>query len=126
MPNWFDQLREVLHTFYPPNGPANVVGYLQGSASPAIWRSMQTQQQRHQMLILGSQPPTQEEWSAAGVANRGQIQTIRLQNLDGFIVLYGGAVYRPWGSIAILSAEALKNYHLTIENFRRNLPRPRR
>jgi len=78
------------------------------------------------MLILGSLLPTNQEWSAAGVANRGLIQTIRQKDLDGFIILYGGAVYRPWGSIGLLSAEALKNYHLTIENFRRNLPRPRR
>ncbi len=125
MTNWFDRLRDVLRDFYPNDGPADIVGYLQGSANPNVWRMMLTQQQRHQMLILGSAPPTNEEWSAAGVASRGQIQTIRFGDLNGFIVLYAGAVYRPWGCIAILSTEALKNYHATIESFRRNLPKPR-
>ncbi|MFZ0707371.1 MAG: hypothetical protein WAM71_17355 [Candidatus Korobacteraceae bacterium] len=125
MPYWIDQLRAVLSDYYPQNGPADVVGYLRGSADPNVWRLMLAQQQRHQMLILGSLPPSAEEWSAAGVNQRSEVQTIRLNHLSGFIVLYGGAVLRPWGQIAVLSNEALQHYQATIESFRRNLPRRR-
>jgi len=125
MPYWIDQLRAVLSDYYPQDGPADVVGYLRGSPDPNVWRLMLAQRQRHQMLILGSLPPSAEEWSAAGVSQRGEVQTIRLNDLSGFIVLYGGAVLRPWGQIAVLSNEALQHYQATIENFRRNLPRRR-
>ena len=123
MAYWFDQLREVLRDFYPQGSPADVVGYLQGSADPNVWRLMLSQRQRAQQMILGSVLPSNKEWSAAGVANRGQIQTIHLRDLNGFIVLYDGVVFRPWGRIELLSDEALKHYHTTIESFRRNLPR---
>jgi hypothetical protein len=31
VPYWPDQLRDVLRAFYPPEGPADVLGYLKGS-----------------------------------------------------------------------------------------------
>jgi len=99
MAHWFDQLRAVLRDYYPQEGPADVVGYLRGSADPNVWRIMRFQQERHQMITLGSAPPTKEEWSAAGVGNRGGTQTIRLNDLDRFIVTYAGFILRPWGRI---------------------------
>src|ERR1700678_1041905 len=107
--NWFDQIKAVLPSYYPANMPADIVGYLRGSGSQAIWRLMQQgARPRHQMIILGSVEPTQEEWIAAGVEQRlGELQTIRLAALNGFIVLYGGFMFRPWGSIHLATAEAL-------------------
>ena len=78
------------------------------------------------MIILGNAPPTKEEWSAAGVGNRGETQTIRLNNLDRFIVTYAGFVLRPWGRIEELSSESLRNYPITISSFERNRPKPPR
>lgn len=78
------------------------------------------------MLILGSTPPTKEEWSAAGVGNRGETQAIRLNDLNGFIVTYAGFVLRPWGRIEELSAEVLRNYSNTLSSFERNRPKPTR
>jgi hypothetical protein len=70
--NWFAQLRAVLQAYYLPGRPADVVGYLRGNGSPGQWRSMATANPpHHQMLILGNTEPTNEEWSAAGVGQRG-------------------------------------------------------
>ena len=100
--NWFDQLKNALAAYYPPGQPGDIVGYLQGSASPMIWRSMALgDRPRNQMMILGSLPPTQEAWVAAGVAQRDQIQVIRFAALNGFIVLYGGFVLRPQVTIQV-------------------------
>ncbi len=123
--NWFNQLRQVLSNYYPPDRPADIVGYLQGSASPAVWRSMdQGDRPRQQMIVLGSVEPTQEEWVAAGVAQRGEIQTIRLSSLNGFIILYGGFMLRPWGKIFTASNDALTiGFRASLDSWRRNAPR---
>jgi hypothetical protein len=71
MAHWFDQLRATLRDNYPQSGPSDVVGYLRCRAGPNVWRIMHFQRERHQMIILGSTPPKKEEWSAAGVGNRG-------------------------------------------------------
>ena len=70
------------------------------------------------MIILGSVPPTNEQWVAAGVANRGDVQTIRADDLRTFIITYGGMVLRPWGKISILSADVFRNYGITIVQFK--------
>jgi len=120
---WFQQLRLALIAYYPMGSPADVVGYLQGSATPADWRHM-IQNGREQMIVLGSVPPTNEDWIAAGVAQRRAVQTIRVNDLRTFIVTYGGFVRRPWGKISTLSSDVLRNYgNVTIRQFQRNLPR---
>jgi hypothetical protein len=124
MAHWFDRLRAALRGYYPQDGPADIVGYLRGSADPNVWRIMKFQRERHQMIILGSIPPAKEEWAAAGVGNRGETQTIRLNDLDGFIVTYAGFVLRPWGSIEELSSELLRNYPNILSSFERNRPKP--
>ena len=94
--NWFDQLRRALQAYYPPDRDADIVGYLQGSDSPDVWRSMEMgTPSRQQMIVLGGVEPNQEEWVAAGVAQRGQVREIRLTSLSGMIVLYGGFMLRP-------------------------------
>jgi len=108
--NWFDQIRQALPDYYPDSGASDIVGYLRGSISPKVWRQMETDQNRNQMLILGSTEPTLEEWTAAGVASRlddGPSQVVRLNSLAGFIVLYGGFMLRPWGKICISDRDAL-------------------
>ena len=57
MAHWFGQLRATLRGYYPQSGPADVVGYLRGSADPKVWRIMHFQRKRHPMIILGSTPP---------------------------------------------------------------------
>jgi len=122
VPYWLDQLRQVLRDFYPPDGPADVVGYLKGSGDPNVW-SLMALRQKPQHLILGSLPPTRETWVAAGKPGQDPIQTIHTRDLDRLIVLYGGFIYRPWGRIELLDAEALKYYQSsTIDSFRRNRP----
>ncbi len=127
MDRWFEQLRAVLHDYYPANQPQDIVGYLRGSKSPEVWRQMRDDRQRHQMLLLGSVPPTEADWAAAGVAARGTTATVFLRDLNGLIVLYAGfMVTRPWGQIYPLTPEALQHYQTgTLDSFRRNLPRRR-
>lgn len=121
---WFNQLRQVLAAYYPAGSDATIVGYLQGSADPAVWRSMETAQSRNQMIILGSVPPSMAEWQAAGVAQRGQVQTVTTTLMAGFIVLYGGFVLRPWGKIFIMDSDARDiGFPAGLESFRRNMPR---
>ena len=120
--DWFDQLRDVLSDYYPSSNPQDIVGYLQGSADPKVWRRM-SQTRTEQMIILGNVPPTDAQWAAAGVANRGVVQTIRADDLRTFIITYGGfMVSRPWGKISMLSADVFRNYGITIVQFRRALP----
>jgi len=120
--DWFDQLRDVLSDYYPSSSPQDIVGYLRGSADPKVWRRM-IQSRTEQMIILGSVPPTDEQWAAAGMANRGLVQTIRADDLRTFIITYGGfMVSRPWGKISTLSAEVFRNYGITIVQFRKALP----
>jgi len=122
--DWFTQLKQVLTAYYPP-GPADVVGYLRGSASPQVWKSMaQGPAPRHQMLILGNRPPGPEDWVAAGVAQRDAVQTIRLSSLTGLIVLYGGFIRRPWGQICEASHDALTiGFPSSLQSWRTNMPR---
>ena len=123
--DWFQQLRAALAASYPPVGPQDIVGYLRGSANPKDWRSM-IERGREQMIILGSTPPTDEEWAAAGVAQRGGgVQTIRFDDLRTFIITYGGFMLtRPWGKISTLTADTFRNYGtVTIPQFKANLPR---
>jgi len=81
------------------------------------------QSRTEQMIILGSVPPTDDQWAAAGVANRGLVQTIRVDDLRTFIITYGGfMVSRPWGKISTLSTDVFRNYGITIVQFRRALP----
>lgn len=115
--SWFDQLSAVLRDFYPSGGGQGIVGYLRGSADPQKWRNMASTR-AEQMIILGSVPPTDAEWAAAGVAGRGETQVIRLGDLDKFIITFGGfPVARPWGKISILTVELFRGYGTTIAQF---------
>ncbi len=125
--DWFDRLRQSLQAYYPADRPHDIVGHLQGSASPAVWRSMQGgNRPRHQMIVLGSVEPTHQDWVDAGVAQRGEVQVIRLPALTGFIVLYGGFARRPWGEIHSTSPDALTiGFPASLESWRRNYHPPR-
>jgi hypothetical protein len=121
--DWFQQLRAALPAYWPIGTPADIVGYLQGSPSALDWRRM-IQGGREQMIILGSVPPSNEDWLAAGVAQRRAIQTIRYADLNTFIITYGGFIRRPWGKISTLSMELVRDYgSVTIPQFKRNAPR---
>lgn len=127
--SWFDQIKSVLPGYYPANQPADIVGYLRGSSNPAIWRQMREgDRPRHQMIILGSVEPSREAWTAAGVAQRlGEMQTVRFNALNGFIVLYGGFMLRPWGSIHVATADAVGiGFPSSLNDWRRNYTPPRR
>lgn len=107
MDKWFYELKKCLQEYYLPNEPP-VVGWLCGSNSPAVWRQMD-EAGSGQMVILGNKEPTLQEWQAAGVAHRlHEKKSITLPELTGFIILYGGFVYRPWGHIVPQSEDALK------------------
>jgi len=121
--DWFEQLRAALSAYYPPGSPPDVVGYLKGSANFRVWRSM-VQGGHEQMVILGSVPPTDDEWAAAGVAQRRDVQTIRRDDLGTFIITYGGFVSRPWGKISTAATDdVLRNYAaVTISQFKASMP----
>lgn len=123
--DWFEQLRQVLAAYYPASADAAIVGYLQGSVSPDAWRQMASTRNRHQMLILGSLPPTQQDWVDAGVAHRGNVNAVRIGNLQGWIVLYGGFTrHRPWGQLFELSGDAVSiGFPGSLNSWRRNTPR---
>ena len=125
--SWFDQVKQVLPGYYVAGQPADIVGYLRGSASPAIWRAMQQgNRPRNQMLVLGNREPSREEWIAAGVEQRGEQHVIRFAELTGFIVLYGGFMLRPWGRIHTISPEALTvGFAASLNDWRRNYRPPR-
>ena len=118
---WFDDLKRCLGAHYAPGYPADIVGYLRG-APPAQWRHL-AQHGSGQMMVLGNRPPSREEWAAAGVAQRGAEQCVRLSDLVGFTVLYGGFMYRPWGHI--VPADPSIDYALQIASWRRNFMPPR-
>jgi hypothetical protein len=121
--SWFEQLRGVLVDYYPRNTPGDVVGYLRGSRDPDVWRQM-SKKNREQMIILGSAPPSDGEWAAAGVAHRDDTEVIHFGDLWGFIISYGGfMVTRPWGKISVLEVDLFRNYSVTLDQFRRSLPR---
>lgn len=116
--DWFDQLRDVLVDYYPTSAPRDIVGYLKGSSDAKTWRKMATSR-TEQMLVLGSSPPTDAQWEAAGVKDRTGVQTIRRNDLDGFMITYGGLVSgRPWGKISVLSVELFRGYGITITQFK--------
>ncbi len=122
--NWFEQLRQALSAYYLPASDRNIVGYLQGSSSPQVWLQMANSRSRHQMLILGSEPPTPKEWVSAGVQQRGAIQTIRISDLTGWIVLYGGFMLRPWGELHQADKDALTiGFPGSLQRWRANTPR---
>ena len=124
--SWFEQLRGVLVDYYPQNTLADVVGYLRGSSDPGVWRQM-SKKDREQMIILGSAPPSDGEWAAAGVAHRDDTRVIHLGDLLGFIITYGGfMVTRPWGKISVLEIDLFRNYSVTLDQFKQSLPRDRR
>lgn len=125
--DWFLQLKQALPAYYRTDRPSDIVGYLRGSVDPTVWRQMAATQNRHQMLILGNTEPTQDEWVAAGVAARGVSQAVRRSFLDGFIVLYGGFMLRPWGQIhaADNDAETI-GFPASLASWKRNAPAPRR
>lgn len=116
---WFDDLKQALPAYYPAGSLPDVVGYLRGSKDQKVWRNMELTQQRTQKIILGSRPPSPQEWAEAGVSQRGSDQTITFNDLLGFIVLYAGFQRRPWGAIHILSAEGLRNFPMQIADWKR-------
>jgi hypothetical protein len=86
----------------------------------------QGDQPRHQMIILGSVEPTRDDWVAAGVGMRGEQQTIRFDGLNGFIVLYGGFMYRPWGQIHLATPDAVTiGFPSSLNDWKRNYRPPR-
>lgn len=118
----FNQLRQVLSPFY-LRDDTQIVGYLRGSDSPAVWRSMENTG-RAQMKILGNQEPTAAQWDAAGVGHRsGATSAIKFPDLQGFIILYGGfMVDRPWGKIFVESRDASEiGFRGTLEHFEREV-----
>jgi hypothetical protein len=121
--DWFEQLRQVLAEYYPAAADQDIVGYLQGSASPDVWLEMAFVRNKHQMLILGNLPPTAQDWSVAGVAQRGNVQEIRIGDLNGWIVLYGGFMGRPWGELHQADDDALNiGFPSSLRRWRRNAP----
>lgn len=121
---WFDKLRQVLSAYYPAS-PQDIVGYLQGSKDPMVWYRM-LMGGRQQMIVLGSVEPIAKEWEAAGVAQRGAVQVITLNDLaaNGFMIVYGGFVLRPWGKIIRFDKKVEDSYEQnTLSNFRRNTPK---
>ena len=123
--SWFDQMRRILSGYYPANRPSDIVGYLQGSASAGIWRSMEGAN-RHQKLVLGSIEPTRQDWIDAGVLQRADIQTIRLPVLSGFIVLYAGFPGRPWGELHTVTPDAINlGFPSSLQSWERNYRVPR-
>ena len=103
---WFDDLKTAMPAFYPGGVTDSIVGYLRGNSTPAQWRSMEASGYQ-QMIILGSMPPTQQDWVAAGVGQRGMQSAIQIGQLTGFIVLFGGFPQRPWGKIFVVDKDAL-------------------
>lgn len=125
--DWFAQLRLALPDYYRSDFPSDIVGYLRGSIAPAVWRQMAAMQNRHQMLILGNTEPTEREWEAAGVAQRGASEAVKIGILNGFIVLYGGFVLRPWGQIHEATTDARSiGFPASLASWKRNTPKPRR
>lgn len=117
-----NQLRQVLSPFYLRDEPP-VVGYLRGSVSAGVWRSMNNSG-RPQMMILGNQEPTAVQWDAAGVGHRlGETRAVKFPDLQGFIVLYGGfMVDRPWGKILTDSQDASElGFPGTLRDFKREV-----
>lgn len=123
---WFDDLKRCLAAHYDAALPSDTVGFLQGSDQPSVWRHMETRGSG-QMIVLGNRPPTPAEWVAAGVARRGMVQEIKLRALDGFFVIYGGFMYRPWGHI-ITHTPALEQslYPASLQSWTYNAMPPRR
>jgi hypothetical protein len=97
---WILQMKAVLRDHYDPALDASIIGFLRGSGSAVAWRTM-SQAGSGQMIILGNRPPTNDDWVAAGVAQRIGNVTVTDEMLSGFMILYGGFMYRPWGHIVV-------------------------
>lgn len=120
--SWFDDLKACLGPHYTSAFAPDIVGYLQGSPSPTVWQAMD-QAGSGQMIVLDNRPPSAAEWQAAGVAQRNQVQEIRLAALAGFIVVYGGFMFRPWGHVVV--ADPQINFPAQLDSWRRNFMPPR-
>jgi hypothetical protein len=119
--DWFPQLKECLAPYYPAGQDDEIVGYLKGGGDPFVWSQMlNTGRKRPQMIVLGSLPPTREQWIAAGVEHRGAAVTILLGNMVGWGVVYEGFMLRPWGGLVPLSDPRFSQYSGQLESWRRN------
>jgi len=96
---WFDELKRALPRFYTRRYPTNIVGYLRGAGGPIQWR-VSALLGRHQSIILGNEPPSEEDWKEAEILQRKRHQhVILIQNISGWIVLQNGGSRRPWGQL---------------------------
>lgn len=116
---WFDDLKTALPRYYPGGAGDRVVGYLRGASDRGVWIAMQ-QGPKAQMIVLGSAAPTQAEWDAAGVGGRGGQATITIDMLAGFIILYDGFMYRPWGGIYLDDADCQRTFPGSLASWKRN------
>lgn len=122
---WITQLKEALRDHYDPARNEDIVGYLRGTGSAAAWRQMD-EAGRGQMIVLGNRPPTEEEWVAAGVAQRVGEVTVTSAMLKGFMILYGGFMYRPWGHIVVPNEDVRTlGFPGSLGSWRRNYMAPR-
>ena len=131
------QLKNALPAFYPSGTGNDVVGYLRGSGSGAVWQKM-ANTGSGQMMVLGSVIPIAAEWAAAGKPSfsYGSIQTITRSTLDGFRLTYGGFmvcrysgfVYgRPWAHIQIETDDAgSAGFAQALQSWKRNYQAPKR
>lgn len=123
---WINELKTACGDHYDANGPADVVGYLRGSGDPGVWRSMAASGSG-QMIVLGNLTPTQEEWVAAGVAQRIAEVTVTETMLAGFMILYGGFMYRPWGHITVADHDVRTlGFPGSLKSWQTNYMAPRR
>ena len=104
--DWFQQLRAALPAYW-PSGAGRHRGLPAGQRNPLDWRRL-IQDGREQMIVLGSVPPSNEDWVAAGVAQRGPFRPFATADLATFIITYGGFIRRPWGKISTLSMELVR------------------
>ena len=122
---WIIQMKSTLRDHYDPARDESIVGFLRGTGNPAIWRSMHGAGSG-QMIILGNRPPSNEDWIAAGVAQRGTEVTVTTPMLLGFMVLYGGFMFRPWGHIVVPNSDVLTyGFPGSLQSWQRNYKPPR-
>lgn len=120
---WLNQMKACLSDYYSSSQPSNIVGYLKGSSSPSVWKSMAMgSRPKNQMVVLGNIPPSKNEWEAAGVDERGEPTAITEELLgNDWIILYGGFMYRPWGKLFEIDDDALNiGFPSSLESWRRN------
>ncbi len=123
--HWFERLKNCLALHYDPSFPKDVVGFLQGSQDRNVWLKM-AEAGSGQMLVLGNRPPSSKEWEAAGVAQRHNIQEIKIKDLNGFVIVYGGFMYRPWGHIVVSTSGIMGDaFSASIQSWTRNFMSPK-